>query len=48
VQQIGRFTPTYHLVEACREGPFGARVADVSVGEAEDDGSIGFTPRPTL
>jgi hypothetical protein len=36
------------MVEACREGPFGARVADIAISEAEDDGSIGFTPRPTL
>jgi len=35
------------LVEACRQGPFGARVAAVTVTEAEDDGSLGFTALPT-
>ncbi|HEX5455255.1 MAG TPA: acylphosphatase [Stellaceae bacterium] len=35
------------MVEACRDGPFAARVADVAVTEATDDGSEGFTPRPT-
>ena len=36
------------MVEACREGPFGAGVADVAVSDAADDGSVGFTPKPTL
>jgi acylphosphatase len=36
------------LIEACREGPFGARVSDVSISDAEDDGSVGFTAKPTL
>ena len=35
------------IVEACREGPLGARVSDVAVSEAADDGSPGFTPKPT-
>jgi acylphosphatase len=35
------------IVEACREGPLGARVSDVAVSEATDDGSPGFTPKPT-
>jgi acylphosphatase len=36
------------MIEACREGPFGARVADIAVSDAADDGSVGFTPKPTL
>ena len=36
------------IIEACREGPFGALVADASVSDAEDDGSAGFTAKPTL
>ena len=36
------------MIEACREGPFGARVAEVAVNEAEDDGSLGFSPKPTM
>lgn len=35
------------LIEACRRGPFGARVAAVTVSDAEDDGSRGFTALPT-
>jgi len=36
------------IVEACREGPFGARVSDVAVSEAEDDGSSGFSAKATV
>jgi acylphosphatase len=36
------------MIEACREGPFGARVADVAISEAKDDGSAGFTAKPSL
>jgi acylphosphatase len=36
------------MIEACRKGPPAARVADVSVSEAEDDGSVGFAPKPTV
>ena len=35
------------LVEACRQGPLGARVTAVTVVDAEDDGSLGFTALPT-
>jgi acylphosphatase len=45
---IGGKAAVDRMVEACREGPFGARVADITVSDAEDDGSLGFTPRPTL
>jgi len=36
------------MIEACREGPFAARVGEVSVSDADDDGSDGFSPRPTV
>lgn len=36
------------MIEACRRGPPAARVAAVEVAEAEDDGSAGFTARPTV
>jgi len=35
------------IVEASREGPYGARVTDVTVTPRRDDGSIGFTARRT-
>lgn len=35
------------MIEACREGPFAARVSDIAVSDADDDGSQGFTPRAT-
>jgi acylphosphatase len=45
---IGDDDAVERMIEACREGPFGARVADVSVSEAKDDGSVGFAPKPTV
>ena len=36
------------MIEACRQGPIAARVTDVAVRDAEDDGSEGFTARPTV
>ena len=35
------------MIEACRSGPFAARVSEVFVREAADDGSDGFRPRAT-
>jgi acylphosphatase len=35
------------MVEACQLGPSGARVAAVTVSDAEDDGSRGFAALPT-
>ena len=35
------------MVEACRQGPRGACVSEVTAAEAEDDGSLGFEPLPT-
>ena len=45
---IGEEDAVARIIEACREGPFGARVADVAVSDANDDGSVGFTAKPTL
>jgi acylphosphatase len=45
---VGEDDAVARIIEACREGPFGARVSDVSVGDAEDDGSVGFTAKPTV
>jgi acylphosphatase len=36
------------MVEACRDGPFGARVSDVAVSEVDDDGSPGFSAKATV
>lgn len=35
------------MTEACRDGPFAARVSEVTASDAADDGSTGFTPRET-
>ena len=35
------------MIEACRRGPYGARVAEVTAVPDEDDGSIGFSAVPT-
>jgi acylphosphatase len=35
------------MVEACRQGPSGARVAEVTEVPDEDDGSVGFVAFPT-
>jgi acylphosphatase len=35
------------MIEACRDGPPGARVTDVAAAADEDDGSAGFDARPT-
>ena len=36
------------LIAACRQGPRAAIVAAVEVSDGDDDGSTGFTARPTL
>lgn len=36
------------MIEACRRGPPAARVADLRIAEAEDDGSPGFEAKPTV
>ena len=35
------------MIEACRQGPRAAQVTEVSVAEAEDDSSLGFSALPT-
>ena len=45
---IGEDDAVAQMIEACREGPFGARVSDLAISDAEDDGSAGFTPKPTV
>jgi acylphosphatase len=45
---IGADDPVAAIIEACREGPFAARVTEVAVGDAADDGSDGFKPRATV
>ena len=36
------------LIEACRQGPRAAVVTDVAIEDAEDDGSVGFSAKPTI
>jgi hypothetical protein len=36
------------LIAACRRGPRAAVVADVTIEDAEDGGSAGFSARPTV
>jgi acylphosphatase len=36
------------LIEACRQGPRAAIVSDVAVADAADDGSTGFSTKPTV
>lgn len=35
------------MLDACWKGPSGARIAAVTVADAEDDGSLGFIAIPT-
>jgi acylphosphatase len=44
---IGEAGAIERLAGICREGPRGAAVSQVAVQPAEDDGSSGFTQRPT-
>ena len=44
---IGDAVAVAAMIEACHDGPFAARVVDVAVSEAADDGSQGFRPLPT-
>jgi acylphosphatase len=45
---IGADDAVAEMIAACREGPYAARVGEVSVEDARDDGSTGFTARPTV
>jgi acylphosphatase len=45
---IGENEAVAELIAACRDGPRAATVADIAVSDAEDDGSSGFSARPTI
>ena len=45
---IGADDAVAAMIEACRQGPFAARVTNIAVSDEADDGSAGFTPRATL
>jgi acylphosphatase len=45
---IGAEDAVAAMIEACGNGPFAARVAEVAVSDATDDGSQGFEPRATV
>src|SRR5712691_7538908 len=44
---IGEEDAVTAMIEACRDGPFAARVTEILVSEAADDGSDGFRPLAT-
>ena len=44
---IGEEDRVAAMVEACRVGPFSARVTEIAERDAADDGSDGFQPRAT-
>ena len=45
---VGEADTVERIIEACRDGPFGAHVSEVAVTEGDDDGSRGFTARETV
>ncbi len=45
---IGPVTAVETFTEQCSEGPASARVIDVAIFPASDDGSLGFDSRPTM
>ena len=47
LQATGADDAVAKLIEACSEGPRAAMVTDISVSDAEDDGSTGFSARPS-
>jgi acylphosphatase len=48
LQANGADAAVASLIEACRQGPRAAIVADITVADVEDDGSAGFGTRPTI
>jgi acylphosphatase len=48
LQATGGDEAVAKLIETCRRGPRAAVVTDVTVSNVEDDGSIGFSARPTV
>ena len=45
---IGEEDAVTAMIEACRDGPFAARVTEVQISDTADDGSDGFRPRATV
>jgi acylphosphatase len=45
---IGGEDEVVAMIEACREGPFAARVIEIQISDAADDGCDGFHPRATV
>jgi acylphosphatase len=45
---VGADDPVAQFIEACRQGPRHAAVTDVAISSSEDDGSAGFTAKPTV
>jgi acylphosphatase len=45
---IGAEDAVAAMIEACRDGPFAARVTEVLITEADDDGSDRFRPIATV
>ena len=45
---IGEAADVGAMTEACRQGPLGARVREIAVADSEDDGSTGFTAKPSI
>jgi acylphosphatase len=45
---IGEDRAVALVAAACGRGPLGARVDDIEASPAQDDGSPGFTPLPTV
>jgi acylphosphatase len=45
---IGDDDAVAQLIAACRRGPRAAVVSGISISDAEDDGSPGFSARPTV
>ncbi|HTQ35119.1 MAG TPA: acylphosphatase [Stellaceae bacterium] len=48
LQATGSEAAIAALIDACRQGPRAAVVADIAIAAAEDDGSQGFGARPTI
>jgi acylphosphatase len=48
LQAAGVDDAVARLIEACRHGPRAAIVSGVVVTDTEDDGSTGFSARPTV
>ena len=48
LQATGAETAIAALLEACRQGPRAAIVAEVAAAESKDEGGAGFGARPTV